>query len=133
MKGKDVKIDAAYAVKVSGKVVPVRITGESPYGGWDGQNLATHRSVRIRSAAKLRFALERNPDTGKYQPVVNEEYLRRKAGEIGEHARLLANNSKYYHDQGDIEKADNYAAAARCYACMAARRALRIIGRETEQ
>jgi len=32
----------------------VRITGESPYGGWRGKNLATGREIRIRSAARLR-------------------------------------------------------------------------------
>jgi hypothetical protein len=32
----------------------VRITGESPYGGWRGTNLATGREIRIRSAARLR-------------------------------------------------------------------------------
>ena len=32
----------------------VRIDRESPYGGWDATNLATGRSVRIRTAARLR-------------------------------------------------------------------------------
>jgi len=55
VKKADVTIGSTYIVKVSGKLTKVRITRESPYGGWDGLNLATHREVRIRSAARLRY------------------------------------------------------------------------------
>ena len=55
MKKADVTIGATYIVKVSGKLTRVRLTRESPYGGWDGLNLATQREVRIRSAARLRY------------------------------------------------------------------------------
>jgi len=34
--------------------VPVLITGESPYGGWDAVNTQTKRAIRVRSAARLR-------------------------------------------------------------------------------
>ena len=54
MKKNEVTIGGVYAAKVSGKVVPVRITGPSPYGGWDAVNTQTQRAVRIRSAARLR-------------------------------------------------------------------------------
>ena len=54
MKKKDVEIGKTYLAKVSGKVVPVRITGESRYGGWDAVNTKTKRSVRIKTAARLR-------------------------------------------------------------------------------
>ena len=57
MKRKDVEIGGIYAVKVSGKVVPVRLDRESPYGGWIGINTKTRREVRIRTAGKLRFRL----------------------------------------------------------------------------
>jgi len=63
MKKDEVSIGGVYAVKVSGKVVPVRVTGESPYGGWDAVNTKTRRSVRVRSAARLRRRLDR-PDIG---------------------------------------------------------------------
>ena len=53
MKKKDVQIGKAYRAKVSGKVVPVRILRECPYGGWDAVNTATGRDVRIRTAARL--------------------------------------------------------------------------------
>lgn len=34
MKAKDVKIGETYAAKVSGRIVPVRITAEYSAGGW---------------------------------------------------------------------------------------------------
>ena len=54
MKKNEINIGGVYAAKVSGKVVPVKITGESPYGGWQAVNMQTQRAVRIRSAARLR-------------------------------------------------------------------------------
>jgi len=54
MKKADVEIGGTYVAKVSGNLVAVRIDRESPYGGWDAANLATGRSVRIRTAARLR-------------------------------------------------------------------------------
>ena len=54
MKKSEVEIGGKYVAKVSGQLVAVRIDGESPYGGWNGTNLATGRSVRVRSAARLR-------------------------------------------------------------------------------
>ena len=54
MKKQDVQIGQTYTVKVSGKLAPVKIISESQYGGWEGLNTKTHKSVRIRSAAKLR-------------------------------------------------------------------------------
>jgi hypothetical protein len=57
VKKKDVRIGGVYQVKVSGQLQQVKIQQESPYGGWDGINLRTKRSVRIRSAARLRREL----------------------------------------------------------------------------
>ena len=61
MKKNQIIIGGLYAAKVSGKVVPIRITGESPYGGWDAVNTQTKRTVRIRSAARLRRRVDRAP------------------------------------------------------------------------
>jgi len=61
VKKRDVEIGATYLVKVSGKLTKVRLTRPSPYGGWDGLNLATHREVRIRSAARLRALVGQAP------------------------------------------------------------------------
>lgn len=54
VKKRDVVLGKVYYVKVSGKVVRVKLTRESPYGGWDGVNLATGRAVRVRTAGRLR-------------------------------------------------------------------------------
>jgi len=54
MKKHEIEIGSVYVAKVSGRIVTVRIDGESPYGGWDGTNMSTRRSIRIRSAARLR-------------------------------------------------------------------------------
>jgi hypothetical protein len=54
MKKHEVKIGAKYLAKVSDKVVPVRIDGENPHGGWDATNEATGKKVRIKSAQRLR-------------------------------------------------------------------------------
>ena len=54
MKKQDVQTGSIYIAKVSGVLAKVRITRESPYGGWYGTNLATGREVRIRGAARLR-------------------------------------------------------------------------------
>lgn len=53
----NVQIGKTYAAKVSGKLALVKITGVSPYGGWDGVNLDTHRRVRVKTAARLRFRM----------------------------------------------------------------------------
>jgi hypothetical protein len=51
---RDVNPRGRYVVKVSGREQTVRLTGESRHGGWDAVNEATHRSVRIRTAGRLR-------------------------------------------------------------------------------
>ena len=55
MKKNEVEIGKVYVVKVSGRLARVRLTGENPYGGWDGVNVATGRKVRIKSAQRLRY------------------------------------------------------------------------------
>ena len=54
MKKADIQVGSTYIARVSGVLAKVRITGESPYGGWRGTNLATGCEIRIRSAARLR-------------------------------------------------------------------------------
>lgn len=56
MKKSEIEVGNTYIAKVSGVLAKVRITGESPYGGSRGKNLATGREIRIRSAARLRRA-----------------------------------------------------------------------------
>ena len=66
MKKADVHIGHTYRAKVSGRLTAVRITGASPYGGWDAVNVETRRRVRIKSAQRLRADLTaaQTPDGG---------------------------------------------------------------------
>ena len=59
MKKHEVKLGGLYLAKVSDKVVPVRITGESPHGGWDAVNEKTGKRIRIKSAQRLRGAVHK--------------------------------------------------------------------------
>jgi hypothetical protein len=74
MKKRDITIGETYLAKVSGKLVPVRITSESPHGGWNAVNTTTGREVRIGSAARLRRPLDASsppaPETGQPAPTV---------------------------------------------------------------
>jgi len=54
MKKNEVEVGGVYSAKVSGNIVPVRIDRENPRGGWEGTNLKTKKSVRIKSAQRLR-------------------------------------------------------------------------------
>jgi hypothetical protein len=54
MKKNEVKLGSEYIAKVSGKLAHIRIDRENPHGGWDATNLATKKSVRIKSAQRLR-------------------------------------------------------------------------------
>ena len=56
MKKHEVKVGAQYIAKVSGRLAQVRINRENPHGGWDATNVATKKSVRIKSAQRLRAA-----------------------------------------------------------------------------
>src|SRR5258706_3667924 len=54
MKKKDVSVGGEYRAMVSGKLCRVRLEAVSHYGGWVARNLDTDRTVRIRSAQRLR-------------------------------------------------------------------------------
>jgi hypothetical protein len=54
MKKDEVQVGKVYTAKVTDKLVPVRIDGESRHGGWDATNLATGKKVRIKSPQRLR-------------------------------------------------------------------------------
>ena len=57
MKAKEVKIGCTYRIQMSGKPAQARITGKSPHGGWDAINPATNRKIRIKSPARLKYAI----------------------------------------------------------------------------
>ncbi len=61
MKRSEVQIGHVYTVKVSNQVVQVRIDSENRHGGWNGTNLTTGKTVRIKAPQRLRA----EPDTPK--------------------------------------------------------------------
>lgn len=58
MKKSEVEIGGVYVAKVSDRLVRIRITRESPHGGWEAWNLITNRAVRIKSAQRLRSRVD---------------------------------------------------------------------------
>ena len=58
MKNADVQIGATYLVKVSGNLVPVKIDRECDNGGWEGTSVKTGKTIRIKSAQRLRKCLD---------------------------------------------------------------------------
>ena len=68
MKKQDVQIGKVYLVTVSGKRARVRLTNESPYGGYDGVNEDTHRKVRIKTAGRLQREIK-DPEA---RPTLNQ-------------------------------------------------------------
>jgi hypothetical protein len=77
MKKRDVVLGQVYAVKVSGRIQSVRLVAESPHGGWVGRNLQTGREVRIRSAARLRYAIQQNPQAPQAEQRFQKELTER--------------------------------------------------------
>ena len=70
MKKADVVLGGKYIAKVSGKLAVVRVDTECHHGGWWGVNVKTGRSIRIRSAQRLRA-----PAGGKYVITCNGRYV----------------------------------------------------------
>jgi len=58
MRKTDVSVGKVYIVKVSGKLVPVRLLNETSRGGWMGVNLNTDREIRIKTAGRLRREID---------------------------------------------------------------------------
>jgi hypothetical protein len=64
MRQNEVQIGKVYLVKVSERLVRVRIDSANPRGGWEGTNLSTGRRVRIKSARRLRCEAGASHPTG---------------------------------------------------------------------
>lgn len=54
MKKNEIHIGGVYKSKVTDRIVEVRIDRENPHGGWDATNLVTGKTIRIKSAQRLR-------------------------------------------------------------------------------
>jgi hypothetical protein len=57
MKNSDVQIGATYLVKVADNLVPVKLIREHSSGGWEGVSAKTGKTIRIKSAQRLRKRL----------------------------------------------------------------------------
>jgi len=58
MKKNDVQIGGTYLVKVARNLVPVKIDREHDNGGWEGTSVKTGKTIRIKSAQRLRKCLD---------------------------------------------------------------------------
>ena len=68
MKNSDVQIGATYLVKVADNLVPVKHVREHSRGGWEGTSAKTGKTIRIKSAQRLRKRLaDAPPGTAKVE------------------------------------------------------------------
>ena len=65
MKQSDVKIGATYQVKVASNLVPVKIVRPHDSGGWEGTSVKTGKTIRIKTAQRLRRQLADAPRPAK--------------------------------------------------------------------
>lgn len=77
MKKSDVQIGATYLVKVASNLVPVKISREhdSGGGGWEGISVKTGKTIRIKSAQRLRKRLP-DPEHAKAIHKADQENAR---------------------------------------------------------
>jgi len=103
MKKDEVTVGGHYAVKISGKISTVRIIAEDRHGGWSGINVSTNKSVRVKSAAKLREEVEpdgtpiRKPKAASSKPAKAAESTAKAAAVAapgGEHGDAEADSTQ---------------------------------------
>jgi len=111
MKKDNVKLGQTYAAKVSGNVVPVRLDKVNSHGGWDGVNLRSGKSVRIRSSQRLRGLWPK-----KTMPIVEEPITPAEAQAIHH-----ADKENAQLDEERRNAPDGQTAGARAMAMSAAR------------
>jgi hypothetical protein len=75
MKKNDVQIGATYLVKVASNLVPVKITREHDSGGWEGTSVKTGKTIRIKTAQRLRKRLA-DPEHAKAIHKADQENAR---------------------------------------------------------
>jgi hypothetical protein len=62
MRQNEVQVGATYAAKVSGRLVPVTVLQAGAGRAWIARNETTGRILRLRTAARLRFRVDRGSD-----------------------------------------------------------------------
>jgi hypothetical protein len=73
MKKTDVQTGAIYLVKVAGNLVPVKITREHDNGGWEGTSVKTGKTIRIKTAQRLRKPLDDTAHGAKSAPKATKD------------------------------------------------------------
>ena len=99
MKKSEIKIGKHYTAKVSDRMTTVRIDGTSPHGGWDATNIRTGKSVRIKSAQRLRHETR-----GPGQPA-SAKHMKAVHAADQENARLRDERKASQDDQTASERA----------------------------
>jgi len=84
MKKADVQIGATYLVKVAGNLVPVKITCEHDNGGWLGVSVKTGKTIRIKSAQRLRKRLDDAAPVAATMPEATKDATSAKERDTGE-------------------------------------------------
>jgi hypothetical protein len=107
---KDVNIGSTYTAKISNRLVPVTLTAESPYGGWNGTNTVTGKAVRIKSAAKLRslHITNPNPTSTKESPMSTTKSKPAAKRAPRNTAKPAANKAVVVKLKGDDETANTW-------------------------
>ena len=102
MKKSEIKTGEVYSAKVSGSIVPVRIDRENPRGGWDGTNLKTKKSVRIKSGQRLRGKAATWPGKPQAKPAAPKKKATRakQGGEKAKRPSGLAAAAQVLADAG---------------------------------
>jgi hypothetical protein len=123
MKSSDVHIGHTYSAKVSGAIVPVRITGTSTHGGWVAQNTKTGRAVRIKSPQRLRAEVPgaTGPPSGRAAPPSALSQFRELKSRDPEVILFFAADTAFrpnYHVfNDDIQSLDAISPAFRSWDC----------------
>ena len=83
IKKSDVKIGGMYIAKVTNRLVHVRIDSESRYGGWNATNILTNKSIRIKSAQRLRGVADVGEVVALMHPLAAAKQLELKTELVG--------------------------------------------------
>ncbi len=86
MKNSEIQIGATYLVKVANNLAPVKLVREHPSGGWEGTSAKTGKTIRIKSAQRLRRRLaDAAPEAAKVPEATQEAKaeIGRDTGERG--------------------------------------------------
>jgi hypothetical protein len=128
---RNVKIGAHYAMRHHNErnLTVVRIESESIYGGYNARKLKTGRTIRVKSAAKLRYEVQINPQYGivmgarKWAPVTGGALASR---DMYLPAPVVKTEAKYdcecggsgkYHGHGSVVNGKFVGFVGTCFRC----------------